>query len=115
MDALGNLIDSLHGNLEEFKKMVTDPIYKERNALVAFLTHLYPSWLSIDPDEDEKEWRWVVFICGPAGQMSWHIHELDLPIFEHLKKEPNKWDGHTAEEKYLRLVDAGLLLERAKK
>lgn len=38
-----------------------------------------------------------------TGQMSWHIHDLEIPMFSHLKWGANTWDGHTTEQKYERL------------
>ena len=62
----------------------------------------------------------IVFIDLPTGQVSWHIHDSEFPMFDHLQWHPrasterNKWysgkkaapiwDGHTTEEKYERLA-----------
>lgn len=81
--------------------------YKERNHLVAYLSRQYPSHLALHPAEDtawEKDWRFIVFVNAPSGQMSWHIHNSDLPMFQHLTIADNVWDGHTREEKYERLA-----------
>lgn len=89
-----------------------DGAYWERDQLVATLSRLYPAWLERHSDEDkewEDEWRWIVFIEIPTqdsrpGQLSWHIHDSELPYFDHLKRrQGNSWDGHTKEEKYERL------------
>ena len=87
-----------------------DQAYWERNQLVAALSKLYPAWLARHPDEDttwEDDWHWIVFIEIPTGdadqQLSWHIHDKDLPYFSHLQLRENTWDGHTTEEKYRRL------------
>ena len=84
--------------------------YRERNQLVAFLASLYPSSLERHPDEDKDwkdDWRWVVYIDGPGGQMSWHIHDSELERFSHLPQlQGRKWDGHDTEEKYRRLLVA---------
>lgn len=80
--------------------------YTERNRLVSALSKIYPAHLAEheanDPNWD-PEWMWIVFITLPAGQASWHIHNSELPLFSHLRVKPNKWDGHTTEEKYARL------------
>lgn len=97
--------------------------YQERNQLVAALSRLFPSSLERhqpedDPDWDE-DWKWVVFIEIPDerylelpeedrrwahAQVSWHIHDSELPLFDHLERNKGtKWDGHTTEEKYKRL------------
>ena len=40
-------------------------------------------------------------------QLSWHIHDREISMFDHLRYYGNKfmpmWDGHTTEEKYRRL------------
>ena len=85
--------------------------YWERNQLVKFLTTVYPDWSHMvrHPDSDkewEDDWRWIVCIDHKyVGQMTWHIHDSDVPTFGHLLVEPdvNHWDGHTTKEKYNRL------------
>lgn len=82
--------------------------YHERNMVVAALSKLLPSHLSRHPDDDiiwDNDWRWIVCVHGPTGQMSWHIHDSELMLFPHLgaKKPWSDYDGHTTEEKYKRL------------
>lgn len=93
-----------------------DNAYWERMQLVAFLSHLYEAHLCRHPDEDktwEDDWRWIVCIHTPAGQMTWHMHDSHLEYFGHLAKKSeamgndNHWDGHTTEEKYDRLKALG--------
>ncbi len=90
-----------------------DNAYKERNLLLAALSKTLLSCLARHPDEDKKwedDWRNIVVICGISEdfklvQMTWHIHDSELPNFSHLKLDPTfKWDGHTTEEKYRRLA-----------
>lgn len=81
-------------------------VYRERNQLVAALSKLWPAHLALHAEDDaewDKEWRNIVFIHAPVGQLSWHIHDSDLPMFSHLSYEENCWDGHSTEEKYRRL------------
>jgi len=81
--------------------------YWERNQLVAVLSKIYQSHLSLHPLADrewEKDWRNIVCIHTPNGQATWHIHDSELKNFSHLDFNGNcKWDGHTTEEKYRRL------------
>lgn len=97
--------------------------YAERNKLVAALSKMLPSHLTRHPDNEpwENDWRWVVCIHNPYGQMTWHIHDSELPQFNHLLKgvelsatcypiqintmveNCSGYDGHTTEEKYKRL------------
>lgn len=85
-----------------------DTAYAERNRLVAALSTLFPASLERHPEEDatwEEDWRWIVFVDLPTGQAGWHIHDSELPLFEHLPREVGRaWDGHTTEEKYRRVA-----------
>jgi len=88
-----------------------DQAFRERNRLIALLAHLYPSCLERHPEDDtewEDDWRWIVFIHHPEGQLSWHIHDSELPLFDHVPRGIGnvKWDGHTIEEKYARIERA---------
>ena len=81
-------------------------VYRERNALVAFLASVYDSVL-VESSEDEQGWG-IVFVETPAGQMSWHVHPDDFDLFERLEVvERYEWDGHTTEEKYQLLASLG--------
>jgi hypothetical protein len=88
--------------------------YHERNYLVAYLSTCYPSHLARHPEQEqwEEDWRWIVCIHTPAGQMTWHIHDSEHGLFQHLEQGDNDWDGHTTEEKYVCLL--GLIIERGK-
>ncbi len=85
-----------------------DQAYRERNMLVSALSKFFPSSLERHPDSDtawDNDWRWIVFIDLPTGQATWHIHDSELPLFDHLIRHLHpKWDGHTTEEKYQRLA-----------
>jgi len=85
--------------------------YGERNQLVCALSVLLPAWLERHSEADkdwEDDWRWIVFIdCPSTGQMSWHIHDSELETFDHLERRVDgrdSWDGHTTDEKYVRLA-----------
>lgn len=87
-----------------------DQAYKERNALVCALSKLWPSHFGIHegPADWDPQWRNVICIHAPApaGQLTWHIHDRELPAFSHLLtvERVNDWDGHSTEEKYARLA-----------
>lgn len=83
-----------------------DAAYKERDSLVCALSKLFPSWIGRhDPDDLtwDNDWRWIVFVQLPTGQCSWHIHDSELPWFDHCKRSGDAWDGHSTEEKYRRV------------
>lgn len=85
-------------------KTEKDQAYWERNQLVAYLSKIFRAWLEEHPPEDktwEKDWRNIVFIAFPEGVYSWHIHDDEMPNFDHLYfKEGNSLDGSTTEQKY---------------
>jgi hypothetical protein len=102
--------DALVQQLVRDAEQSRDRAYAERNKLVAFLSHIYPAHLADHPEADaswEDDWRNIVIIQTTAGQLSWHIHASELPLFAHLQRKPNDWDGHTTEEKYARLATLG--------
>ena len=79
-------------------------VYRERDQLVAFLTRIYPSYLAPAPDA-EPGFNWIVYVDTPEGQLSWHVADDEVDeFFKHLNKTHVKWDGHTTEEKYRRLL-----------
>jgi hypothetical protein len=80
--------------------------YTERNKLVAALSKLYPASLGKHDANDlswDRDWLNIVFIHTPHGQLSWHLHDSDVPMFSHLEPGTEAWDGHTTDEKYARL------------
>ncbi len=83
-----------------------DDGYRERNKVVAALSRLFPAWLGRHEEDPNwgKEWMNIVFIKLPTGQVSWHLHDSDMQLFAHLEQGEEKWDGHTTEEKYERLL-----------
>jgi len=81
--------------------------YAERNRLVAALSKLWPSHMALHPADDaswDDEWRQIVCIHSPFGQLSWHIKDGEEVQFTHLSVATNDWDGHTTDEKYARLA-----------
>jgi hypothetical protein len=85
-----------------------DCVYGERNKLVCALSKVFPAALARHSEYDkdwEEDWRWIVYITIPTGQVSWHIHDSELPDFNHLSRITACWDGHSIEEKYRRLKE----------
>lgn len=87
--------------------MADDGVYRERAILVAFVASLFPSVIAYS-DPAEPDWP-VIYVDGPAGQMSWHLHKDDLTLFGHVPVVPAddpraQWDQHTTYEKYLRMA-----------
>lgn len=103
-------VQRLQKKLEELAHE-RDATYLERNRLVCFLSKIFPSYRGLHETTNskwDKQWMNIIYIETPKGQLSWHIHQSLLPMFEHLELRgtmlgPN-WDGHTTEEKYQRLA-----------
>lgn len=96
---------ALEAEVQALRKQ-KDNAYAERDRLVCALSKLFPAHLARHPDSDKEwddDWRWIVYVHLPTGQVSWHIHDSELPWFEHLPKGENVWDGHDTAEKYRRL------------
>ena len=97
-----------------------DVAYSERNKMVCFISMLYPSHLKRHPDADtewENDWRNIVCIHAPAGQLTWHIHDSETQGFSHLNIKPDPfelcvYDGHSPDEKYQRLFNSILSLRQ---
>ena len=59
-------------------------------------------------EEWYSEWRNILFIDLPSGQVSWHIHDSETSWFYFVGAYDGEWDGHTTEEKYQRVMEPGL-------
>jgi hypothetical protein len=51
-----------------------------------------------------EDWHGCVYIDLPTGQASWHYHDSQAHLFDHLPEYQGEWDGHTTGEKYERLA-----------
>ena len=88
---------------EQMWHMRLDMVYNERNQLVSFLSRQFDSYLYLHEDM-EPGFQNLVVINGPTGQMTWHIPDCDLDLFNHLVYRTDYvYDGHSTEEKYNRL------------
>ena len=90
-----------------------DAAYSERNQCVIGLGLLakalgYRAGVALHPIEDtswETDWRNILVIELPTGQLTWHFHDSEAPLLEQFPKLDNHvWDGHTTPEKYRRLL-----------
>jgi hypothetical protein len=94
------------------QKDAKDNAYRERDKCVAGLAALavrlgWKAWIGTHPADEpwDDDWRFIIFINLPTGQVSWHIHDSELPMFDFLdERTENAWDGHTTEQKYERLL-----------
>ena len=82
-----------------------DAAYLERNRLVALLSKLFPAGKKRTAIEGwSEDWHGCVYIDLPTGQASWHYHDSQAYLFDHLPEYQGEWDGHTTEEKYGRIA-----------
>lgn len=87
------------------QKAQKDAAYLERNKLVALLASLFPSGIAKTAIEGwSEDWHGCVYIDFPGFQASWHYHDSQAYLFEHLPPYEGSWDGHTTEEKYENLL-----------
>lgn len=92
-----------------------DAVYTERNRLVALLASMFPSTVGKTAIEGwHPAWHNCVFIDFPWGQASWHFHDNDAYLFEHLQRGDAVWDGHTTDEKYEAIWHGARQLQLAK-
>ncbi|HEY2848310.1 MAG TPA: hypothetical protein VGI97_00405 [Gemmatimonadaceae bacterium] len=89
--------------------------YAERNQCVALLARmaLALGWRAGVRDHEDKpgeeweaDWRNLVCIDLPSGQVSWHFHDSEKHLLAELPQYPAPWDGHDTAEKYRRVNDA---------
>jgi hypothetical protein len=90
-----------------------DGAYAERDKCVAALAKA-ANWLNCsvrlgrhETGPWDDDWRNIVFIELPTGQVSWHIHDSELPMFCWVPPASGRfgvYDGHTTPEKYRRLL-----------
>jgi len=102
-----DLVEGLQKALAAMRER-KDEAYLERNQLVAALSKIYPSGIAKTAIPGwSEDWHGCVYIDSPVGQLSWHYHDSQAYLFEHLPEYTKPWDGHTTEEKYERLAKLG--------
>jgi len=86
--------------------------YGERNQCVALLVRmaLALGWRAGVRDHEDKpgenwepDWRSLVCIDLPTGQVSWHFHDSEKHLLAGLPAYAGSWDGHGTAEKYRRV------------
>ena len=97
VEAVNNHSRLLKENAE--LKQRADKGYTERMIVVRLLCSIAENmgWdygVGVDGNTDwEDEWRNVIYVDTPKGQVSWHIAPHDKHIFDGIKKYTGKWDG----------------------
>lgn len=94
-----------------------DMAYSERDKCLVLIARMAQELglnvgmgLHVDkPGEDwDADWRNILFIDLPSGQVSWHIHQNEAQWFYFVGTYNGEWDGHTTDEKYRRVLEPGL-------
>jgi hypothetical protein len=88
-----------------------DAAYAERNqavALIARMAHHFGLKVGVaqhpyDDESWERDWRTIVFIDLPTGQVSWHFHDSEKRLLIGLPGYEKEWDGHDTGSKYARV------------
>ena len=87
-----------------------DEAYRERNNVVAALARLFPSGIRKTEIEGwNPEWHGCVYIDLPNGQISYHYHDSQAPLFAGLPAYTKEWDGHDKATVHLRLATFNVL------
>ena len=101
---------------EYLLKQEKDTAYSERNRLAVALARvgLVLGWRAgvgthqdVPGQQWDADWRTLLFIDTPAGQVSWHLHDSERYLVASLPKYPGTWDGHTTAQKWERLERVG--------
>lgn len=116
MDDLAGYAEQLQEENEALDKQ-KNQAYAERNKVVAALARLVNAniWfkatvgIAMHAESDtnwESDWRTILVIELPTGQLTWHFHDSEKYLLEGLAEiKDYKWDGHSTEEKYKRLLN----------
>jgi len=91
----------------------SEDAYRERDQCVALIAHLaaalgYTVGIGEHDPKDRAwlpEWRTIIYIDLPTGQVSWHIREDERAWFADLPPYTKPWDKHSVTEKYRRVLE----------
>ena len=79
--------------------------YAQRNKLAVLLAAKYGGSL-VDANPQEPGWSSVLLIPTGSGQISFHVHDSELPYvlsMPNIKMHDGAWDGHDDGEKWRRV------------
>jgi hypothetical protein len=114
-DSMEETITEIARALDAFASQAVaakDNAYSERNLCVGVIARMaeklgWPVWLGKhEGGEWDHDWRNILFIETPAGQISWHLHDREMHYFERFPACDTPWDGHSTTEKYERALAA---------
>lgn len=107
MEAQDAELSRLRAEVADLKRQ-KDEAYSERDRVVAALCATavalgWPVFLGTHVGEWEDDWRNIIYIETPYGQVSWHYHDSERNLFWMHTMEGKPWDGHSTDKKYERL------------
>ena len=109
---LGQLKLTTENERDAYRKR-KDEAYEERNRLVAVFASIavmlgWPAGMGqhvdVEGEDWDPEWKTLVVVQTPEGQASWHFHDSQRYLVDHLPEYAPKWDGHNTKTKYERLM-----------
>jgi hypothetical protein len=92
--------------VEHSNQSTPNEAYFDRNQAVMAFARLAQKigWtVGMAHDAAEPDWP-VLFVDTPHGQMSWHLPANEIELSE-WPAYPGQWDGHTVQEKRIRLAE----------
>lgn len=104
----GIAVESLR-KIDMFNKLI-DGAYHERDILVSVVANMFKDYASVEIQDPESvgydpEFKYIVYIDFPEFQLSWHIGNDELDLFEGIPMNKGiKWDGHSSVDKYKNLT-----------
>lgn len=108
--ARSNFISRLIARIRQEQDRRNDA-YAERNQTVIGLARAclalgLPVFMARHDPADtswEDDWRNLVVIELPTGQITWHFHDSEAHLWSDLPTGERRWDGHGTPEKYRRV------------
>jgi hypothetical protein len=97
-------LTELRAKVERMEREKNDA-YAQRNKLAVLLAAKYGGSL-VDANPQEPGWSCVLLIPTGSGQLSFHVHDSELPYvvsMPAIKIGGGVWDGHDDAEKWLRV------------
>jgi len=98
VEELQDDLQTANGRAESAEKHL-NTAYSQRAIAAISLAHTVLHYggtagIGYDNREDQpSNWRVVLYVDTPAGQLSWHIAPDDQPMLEGLPDYSGKWDG----------------------
>ena len=77
--------------------------FTQRDELLVVLSKMWPSHLMPKAEDDDADWKHVLCIYSPGGELYYHIADERLTMFSHLPVLASHFDGSDSPERTRRL------------